>query len=253
MRKALCYALAICCILCLTIKNEARANMRDRTPESALKALQDGNKRFVANESAHPRTSYEQTIMEKELNQNFHAIATVVACSDSRMPVERIFDVGIMDTFVVRTAGNVIGVEQTGSIEYGVGVVKTPLLVILGHTNCGAVQTTIDKLYNKDEELTPSIDAIVARIKPAVLNVLNRDEELKGQSVLDASVEQNIWQGLHDLFMQSELIRDIYAAGDVQIVGGVYDLHTGAVRWLAGKHVADVYTAVQSELDKNAQ
>ena len=223
--------------------------MRDRTPESALNALQEGNKRFVTNESAHPRSSYEQTIMAKELDQNFHAIATVVACSDSRVPVERIFDVGIMDTFVVRAAGNVIGVEQTGSVEYGVGVVETPLLVILGHTNCGAVQTTIDKLYGSKDELTPSINAIIAKIKPAVVNVLNREDELKGQTVLEASVEQNIWQGLHDLFMQSKLIRDKFVNGDVKIAGGIYDLHTGTVRWLDEKHVSQVLAQVQDELD----
>lgn len=227
--------------------------MRDRTPESALKALQEGNKRFVMNGSAQPRSSYEQTIMAKELDQNFHAIATVVACSDSRMPVERIFDVGIMDAFVVRAAGNVIGVEQTGSVEYGVGVVETPLLVILGHTNCGAVQATIDKLYGKKEELTPSINAILAKIKPAVLNVLNREDELNGQSVLDASVEQNIWQGLHDLFKQSKLVRDRYTNGDVKITGGVYDLHTGDVRWLDEKKVAGVFANVQLELEDNVK
>ena len=227
--------------------------MRDRTPESALKALQEGNKRFVSNDSAQPRSSYEQTIMAKELDQNFHAIATVVACSDSRVPVERIFDVGIMDAFVVRAAGNVIGVEQTGSVEYGVGVVETPLLVILGHTNCGAVKATIDKLYGKSEELTPSIDAILAKIKPAVVDVINREDELKEQSVLDASIEQNIWQGLHDLFMQSKLVRDKYVSGGVKIAGGVYDLHTGKVHWLDEKKVPEVFSGVQFELEKQAK
>ncbi|SIO31965.1 carbonic anhydrase [Halodesulfovibrio marinisediminis] len=223
--------------------------MRDRTPESALKALQEGNQRFVANESGHPRSSYEQTIMAKALDQTYHAIATFVACSDSRMPVERIFDVGIMDAFVVRTAGNVIGVDQAGSIEYGVGVVATPLLVFLGHTKCGAVQTTIDKLYGKADELTPSINAIIAKIRPAVLNVLNREEDLNGQSVLDASVEQNIWQGLHDLFMKSKLVRDKYANGGVKIIGGMYDVETGVVRWLDEKNVSNVYASVQLELE----
>ncbi|MCT4534357.1 carbonic anhydrase [Halodesulfovibrio sp.] len=252
MRRILCYVMAICCMMSLTL-NEARANMRDRTPESALKALQEGNKRFVANESSHPRSSYEQTIMAKELDQNFHAIATVVACSDSRVPVERIFDVGIMDTFVVRSAGNVLGVEQTGSVEYGVGVVKTPLLVILGHTNCGAVQATITKLYGKDVPQTPSIDAILTRIKPAVVKVLNQEEELKEQSVLDASIEQNIWQSLHDLFMQSELIRTTYSAGNVKIAGGIYDLHTGTVQWLDGDNVATVYADALCDLEQKPQ
>ncbi|MEZ0574936.1 carbonic anhydrase [Halodesulfovibrio aestuarii] len=223
--------------------------MRDRTPESALKALQEGNKRFVVNESEHPRSSYEQTIMAKGIDQNFHAVATVVACSDSRMPVERIFDIGIMDAFVVRAAGNVIGVDQTGSVEYGVGVVDTPLLVILGHTNCGAVQATIDKLYGSKDDLTPSINAIIAKIKPAVLSVLNREDGLNGQSVLDASVEQNVWQGLHDLFMQSKLVRDKYVNGDVKIAGGVYDLHTGEVRWLNEKNVAVTFADVQLKLE----
>lgn len=252
MRRILCYVIAICCMTSLTL-NEARANMRDRTPESALKALQEGNKRFVADESSHPRSSYEQTIMAKELDQNFHAIATVVACSDSRVPVERIFDVGIMDTFVVRSAGNVLGVEQTGSVEYGVGVVKTPLLVILGHTNCGAVQSTISKLYGKDVPQTPSINAILSRIKPAVLKVINQEEELENQSVLDASIEQNIWQSLHDLFMQSELIRTTYSAGNIKIAGGIYDLHTGNVQWLDEDHVATVYKDVLCELEQKQQ
>ena len=225
--------------------------MRDRTPESALNALKEGNKRFVANESAQPRSRYEQTIMAKGLDQNYHAIATVVACSDSRVPVERIFDVGVMDTFVVRAAGNVVGICQAGSIEYGLGVIKTPLLVILGHTGCGAVQASIDRMYGKTEGLTPSIEAILDRIKPAVVSVINREEELEeGQSVLDASVEQNVWQALNDLFVQSELVRTQYANGDVKVVGGIYDLRTGEVHWLDEQSIPTVFKNAQLEIEQ---
>lgn len=228
--------------------------MRDRTPESALNALKEGNKRFVANESAQPRSSYEQTIMAKGLDQNYHAIATVVACSDSRVPVERIFDVGVMDTFVVRVAGNVVGVCQTGSIEYGLGVIKTPLLVLLGHTGCGAIQATIDRMYGKADAATPSIKNILDRIKPAVVSVLNREEDLEdGQSVLDAAVEQNVWQGLHDLFIQSELVRTQYENGDVKVVGGVYDLKTGEVHWLDDHRIPEVFKKAQLELEQVKQ
>ncbi|MCG8533188.1 MAG: carbonic anhydrase [Desulfovibrionales bacterium] len=220
--------------------------MRDRTPESALKALQEGNQRFVANDSAHPRSRYEQTIMEEDVDQNRHAIATVVACSDSRVPVERIFDNDIMDTFIVRAAGNVAGVDQTGSVEYGVGVVETPLLVILGHTKCGAVQATLDRLYGKEVPSSPSIDSILNRITPAVEKAVSQKE--RNVSVLDAAIEYNIWQSLHDLFVQSQMIRERYADGKVKIVAAIYDLHTGVVSWLDEAGVASVYADAVAEV-----
>jgi carbonic anhydrase len=111
----------------------------ERTPEAALKALRQGNERFAAGEAVHPRTDAARLAQAGTESQGDHAYATVLACSDSRVPVERLFDAGVMDIFVVRVAGNVVQGDEAGSIEYGLAHVKTPVLVVLGHTQCGAV------------------------------------------------------------------------------------------------------------------
>ena len=103
-----------------------------------------GNIRFVEGKSQHPHTDSARLIQAGKENQANHAYATVITCSDSRVPVERIFDAGIMDTFVIRVAGNVIDTDEAGSIEYGLAHVNTPVLVVLGHTQCGAILATLE-------------------------------------------------------------------------------------------------------------
>ena len=107
------------------------------TPEQALQKLKDGNRRFVAGKAQNPHADAARLKLAASQNQGDHALATVITCSDSRVPPEILFDAGVMDLFVIRVAGNVVQTDEAGSIEYGLAHVYTPVLVVLGHTQCG--------------------------------------------------------------------------------------------------------------------
>jgi carbonic anhydrase len=159
-----------------------------------------------------------------------HPFATIIACSDSRVPVELLFDQGIGDLFVIRVAGNVVGEDETGSIDYAVEHLECPLIVVLGHRKCGAVTAAVEHV--KD---SPSIMALVDHIEPAVTKVLNRHPELSGEQLVEATVEENVWHSVEDLTQRSEITRERIASGKLTVVGAVYDIATGRVRWL-GHH-----------------
>ena len=136
--------------------------------EEALDLLKKGNERFVSGTSIHPNTSSERLILAGKEDQGKYAYATVITCSDSRVPVELLFDTGVMDTFVIRVAGNVVDVDEAGSIEYGLAHVKTPVLVVLGHTQCGAVTAVTHAIHGTGHPLERNIPQLVDNIEPAV-------------------------------------------------------------------------------------
>ncbi|MBE0665669.1 MAG: carbonic anhydrase, partial [Candidatus Aminicenantes bacterium] len=126
-------------LMALQVGSESTARSQKTTPDKAIAILKEGNVRFVSGKATHPHTGAERLAQAGKESQADHAYATVISCSDSRVPVELLFDAGIMDIFVVRVAGNVMDVDEAGSIEYGLVHVNTPVLVVLGHTQCGAV------------------------------------------------------------------------------------------------------------------
>lgn len=206
----------------------APAVARQVTAEQALMALKDGNSRFVVEASQ----SHHQGILrrcETFTNGQF-PIATVLACADSRVPVEMIFDQGIGDLFVVRVVGNVADTDEIGSIEYGVGHLNTPLVVVLGHTRCGAVTAVVE-----GAELPGHLGHIVDNIRPAADLVRAHHPTLQGPAAVSATVTQNVWQSIEDLLTRSTDTADLVREGRVQVVGAVYDLHSGGVQWL-GRH-----------------
>jgi len=197
------------------------------SPNEALYRLEAGNQRFAAGITQHPNIDHTRRIETVEQGQE--PIATVLACSDSRVPVELIFDQGVGDLFVVRVAGNVCGTNETGSIEYGVEHLGTPLLVVLGHEHCGAVTAVAT-----GAELHGSIPRLIDHIIPAV----TRAEALTGKhgaEVVPEAVVENVWQSISDLIGGSSAVRQRLTDGRLKIVGAVYDLETGVVRWL-GDH-----------------
>jgi carbonic anhydrase len=200
------------------------------SPDQALRMLEDGNTRFVAGESSHPHTSADR--LRGTATGGQQPFATVIACSDSRVPVERIFDRGFGDLFVVRVAGNVCDTDEIGSIEYGVDHLRTPVFVVLGHTHCGAVTAVAT-----DAEVHGCIPALVDNIKPAVERARKQHPQRHGKAIVPAAVEQNVWIGIEDLLRRSKATRRHVAAGTLKVVGAVYDLHSGRVRWL-GEHPA---------------
>ncbi len=197
----------------------------DMTPDDVRVKLKAGNDRYVKGDSERPHQS--QARRKETTDKGQHPYATVIACSDSRVPVELIFDAGIGDLFVIRVAGNVGDVDEIGSIEYGVDHLATPVLVVLGHTHCGAVTAVV-----KEAEVHGSIPQLVDNIIPAVEQVKKAHPGLNEDELIAKSVEQNVWQTIHDLLLNSPAARQRVHSGQLKIVGAIYDIGSGKVSWL---------------------
>jgi carbonic anhydrase len=194
--------------------------MPNSNPVAAWKALKEGNERFVAGEPAHP----SQSIADRaRLANGQKPTAVLFGCADSRVAAEIIFDQGLGDMFVVRTAGHVIDTAVMGSIEYAVTVLDVPLIVVLGHDNCGAVKATLSAI---DDGVVPGgyVRDIVERVTPSVLqgrhNGLTRVDEFETRHVNDTVTQ---------LRVRSASIAERLVAGTVAIVGLTYHLADGRV------------------------
>ncbi len=231
-------------------KAEVHVEKLPRTPAGALTMLKQGNDRFVAGTSAHPNTGGPRLYQAGTENQGNHAIATVITCSDSRVPVERVFDQGIMDVFVVRVAGNVCDTDEVGSIEYGLAHVNTPVLVVLGHTQCGAVTAVTHAVQGRGHALERNIPPLVDNIQPAVERTMAAHPTLHGDDVIPPAIVENVWQGIEDLFMASPATRLLVKAGKVTVVGAIYDVATGRVKWLSESKTGQILAKVNSNSDR---
>ena len=199
------------------------------SPVTAWKALKEGNERFVAGQPAHPSQSIED---RARLAHSQKPTAVLFGCADSRVAAEIIFDQGLGDMFVVRTAGHVIDSAVLGSIEYAVTVLNVPLIVVLGHDSCGAVQATLTAI---DEGVVPGgyVRDIVERITPSVLQGrhagLTRVDEFEMRHVNDTVTQ---------LRVRSSSIAERLAAGTLAIVGLTYHLAEGRV--VLRDHLGDI-------------
>jgi carbonic anhydrase len=194
--------------------------MPNTNPITAWKALKEGNERFVGGTPAHPSQSIED---RARLAKSQHPTAVVFGCADSRVAAEIIFDQGLGDMFVVRTAGHVIDSAVLGSIEYAVSVLNVPLIVVLGHNSCGAVQATLTALDDGD---VPGgyVRDIVERVTPSILQGraagLTRVDEFEARHVNDT---------VGQLRIRSALIAQKLAEGKLAIVGATYHLADGRI------------------------
>ncbi|KRD05337.1 carbonic anhydrase [Mycobacterium sp. Root265] len=194
--------------------------MPNSNPISAWKALKEGNERFVAGQPEHPSQGIED---RARLTEAQKPTAVLFGCGDSRVAAELIFDQGLGDMFVVRTAGHVIDSAVLGSIEYAVGVLNVPLIAVLGHDSCGAVKATLNAL---DEGDIPGgyIRDIVERVMPSILlgrrDGLTRVDEFEARHVAETGAQ---------LLARSTLIADRVESGDLAIVGLTYHLADGRV------------------------
>jgi len=216
------------------------------TPDQILEMLKEGNARFVAGTSNHPNSDNIRLTLAGRANQGDYAYATVITCSDSRVPPELIFDTGIMDIFVIRVAGNVCNTDEIGSIEYGLAHVHTPVFVLLGHTQCGAVTAVTQAIQGHGHPLERNIPPLVAPIQPAVMRAMAKHSDLEGSDILPYAIEENIWKGIEDLFMESPATRDLVNQGQVMVVGALYDVGTGEVTWLPQEKVAAILKEVEA-------
>jgi carbonic anhydrase len=216
-------------------------------PDEIINILKEGNKRFVAGGSLHEHADAARLKQAGSESQGDHAIATVISCSDSRVPVELIFDAGIMDLFIVRVAGNVVQTDEAGSIEYGLGHVFTPVLVVLGHTQCGAVMAVAGSMDGHGHSLERNIPPLIAPIVPAVKRAMTQHPDVSSDALISAAIEENVWQSITDLFMQSPATRELVKSGRVKVVGAIYDVGTGRVRWLPEDKVAELFAKVEAD------
>ena len=196
------------------------------TADDALKDLMDGNARFAMGEATSPRRSPAdfRAVSEAQI-----PIAVVVACADSRVSPELLFDSGVGELFVIRVAGNVVdraGVTVKGSIEYAVAELNVPLIVVLGHTNCGAVKAAVQHIDQKDS-LPGSINGLVELIKPVVGKVHGQPGE-----IVENVTRANVNAGVEKLKNLQPILAPRVKAESVKVVGGIYNLNTGAVKLL---------------------
>lgn len=198
------------------------------SPEEALKKLMDGNERFYTGKSIHPNRCEET---KNALLKQQKPFVAVLSCSDSRVPIEIIFDAGLGDIFAVRTAGHVLSKEVMGSLEYAVGSLGVKLVLILGHENCGAINTALKAYQSKNyENLSDNLQSILNHIYPAFdrINVCGCGGQSEDE-VLDSAVRANINYQVEDLINKDEYLAEKAKCGDIMLVGAEYSLATGVV------------------------
>ncbi len=195
----------------------------------ALERLRAGNERFVT-DSCTSTLVNAQRRCETVGGQDPFAI--ILGCSDSRVPAEIIFDQGLGDLFVIRVAGNVVAPSQIGSIEYAVECFGTPLVVVLGHSHCGAVTATLEQLQHPQEVRSRNLFSIVDRIRPSVETLLETDLRDQPEALLHFSVRANIRTSVNQLRRGSPILERLVGNETLSIVGASYSLETGEVEFL---------------------
>ncbi len=194
----------------------------------ALNRLREGNQRFAANQfTEHAvQSSREQSVAGQK------PFAIILGCSDSRVPAELIFDQGLGDLFVIRVAGNIVAPSQVGSVEFAAAEFGTRLVVVLGHTQCGAIRATIDELVQTSENRSPNLRSIVDRIRPAVQPLINA--RIPSTELMNQAVRANILTSAEHLRHGSDIIESLIQSDDLLVVGAEYSLETGKVDFFDG-------------------
>lgn len=198
------------------------------SPDQALSQLKEGNERYAGGTAKHP--CQDPQWRKETADKGQKPYATILSCSDSRVPVEIIFDSGIGELFVVRVAGNVADVDEIGTMEYGVDHLGTPLLVVLGHTRCGAVTAVTQKA-----EVHGSIPQLVDNIEPAVARARAAHPQLGTDALVEEAIKENAWQSIEDLFADSEIVRKRVREGHLKVVAAIYNIEDAKVNWM-GPH-----------------
>lgn len=194
------------------------------SPAEAIAILQAGNRRYVQGERTFARLDKARIAQTHEAQEPF---ATVLSCSDSRVPVEHVFDAGIGDLFVVRVAGNVCSDHEIGSIEYGVEHLHTPLVVVLGHSHCGAVTAVVE-----NADVRGKFPHLAEHILPSYQDAFALCPRCDRNELLEETVRCNVRRAMHDLIRLSSGMRAHIDCGTLDVVGAVYNLHSGSVEWL---------------------
>ncbi|MCB9786898.1 MAG: carbonic anhydrase [Deltaproteobacteria bacterium] len=198
-----------------------------RAALEALRRLQDGNKRFVDDLAGRGEVLHGERRAELVARQEPFAI--VLGCSDSRVPLEIVFDQGLGDLFVIRVAGNIVAPSLVGSVEFAAQRFGTRLVVVLGHSGCGAVAATLEELERPSGERSPNLRSIVDRIRPAVETLFETELRLDPAELSKRAVRANIRSSVDHLRHGSRVLEELIATDGLVVVGAEYDLETGLV------------------------
>jgi len=196
----------------------------------ALDRLREGNLRFVSNRRSRSDTT--SPARRLELADGQEPFAIVLGCSDSRVPAEIVFDQGLGDLFVIRVAGNIVAPSQVGSVEFAAERFGTRLVVVLGHSRCGAVLATLEELARPTEHRSRNLRSIVERIRPSVEALGAGAGEPLTEALVARAVRANIHASVDHLRHGSELLEKRIAEDGLQVVGAEYSLETGRVEFL---------------------
>ncbi len=193
------------------------------TPALALELLKDGNKRFVNNLKIN-RNLLQQA---NETSDGQHPFAVILSCIDSRTSAELIFDQGLGDVFSVRIAGNIVNEDILGSMEFGCKVAGAKIIVVLGHTKCGAVKGACDNVA------LGNLTGLISKIKPAVEqeSVTSENRNSSNSAFVENVAELNVSLSVKNILLKSPIIADMLKNGDIGIVGGIHDITTGEVKF----------------------
>lgn len=199
--------------------------------QTVLEMLKAGNERYVANiNSAEKYYQKPPVLIEQQLPS-----AIVLGCSDARVPVELIFDQKLGELFVIRVAGNIVAPSQVGSIEFAAEKFGTQLVLVLGHSHCGAVSACVETLLNPEQSYSPNLQSIVDRIRPSVYNLHEiltaSDKEVDVDEFIVKAVRANVRMSVSQLKHSSRSLEDMVNNGRLMIVGAEYDVATGKVNF----------------------
>jgi carbonic anhydrase len=209
------------------LKLQIMVEKRMLTAQEALDRLKKGNQRFVSGETTLPKQLTHQERAEMAEDQNPFAI--ILGCSDSRVPAEMVFDQGLGDLFVIRVAGNVVAPSQVGSVEFAAERYDCAVVVVLGHSHCGAIQATIDTLMNPECPPSNNLMSIVNRVRPSVETLMQTELKNDLKKLSNHAVRSNVFASVNQLRHGSAVLEQLIAKGKMIVVGAEYSLETGEV------------------------
>jgi carbonic anhydrase len=195
--------------------------------EESLQRLKDGNQRFVS----ETRSGHVAESRRREVAAGQNPFAIILGCSDSRVPAEIVFDQGLGDLFVIRVAGNIVAPSQIGSVEFAAARYEVKLVVVLGHSSCGAILATIEELGRKTEEQSRNLLSIVNRVRPSVEPLMSTELRHDHDALVQAAVRANIRASSNQLRHGSEMLEQMIQKDGVRVVGAEYSLETGVVEF----------------------
>jgi len=198
----------------------------------ALERLREGNLRFVSDVRSSDTLASEARRNQVAASQEPFAI--ILGCSDSRVPAEIVFDQGLGDLFVIRVAGNIVAPSQIGSVEFAAERYGTRLVVVLGHSRCGAVQATLEELTRPREKQSRNLASIVDRIRPSVEALLATEVRHDSDALVDQAVRSNVRVSANHLRHGSEVLEELIQTNGLLVVGAEYSLETGIVDFFDG-------------------